>query len=141
MSTHRDKDAKPSESQDDNGGYEELGTDEHGDKLRKPSPVGYDVDPDGDITPLQGVWAALSEGVPESATNVKGLLGGLPKKFEGLATPEKNPMSMQLSHEEVVVGCADGTIYVMSFIGYDYKKQMGVIEYPEDLHAYTTLSD
>jgi len=28
----------------------------------------------------------------------------------GLATPEKNPMSMQLSHEEVVVGCADGTI-------------------------------
>ena len=41
---------------------------------------------------------------------VKGVLGQLPKKFEGLATPEKNPMSMQLSHEEVVVGCADGTI-------------------------------
>jgi pyrimidine and pyridine-specific 5'-nucleotidase len=41
---------------------------------------------------------------------VKGMLGELPKKFTGLATPEKNPMSMQLSHEEVVVGCADGTI-------------------------------
>jgi pyrimidine and pyridine-specific 5'-nucleotidase len=41
---------------------------------------------------------------------VKGALGELPKKFAGLATPEKNPMSMQLSHEEVVVGCADGTI-------------------------------
>ena len=41
---------------------------------------------------------------------MKGLLSGLPNKFAGLATPEKNPMSMQLTHEEVVVGCADGTI-------------------------------
>ena len=109
MSTHRDKDAKPSGSQDDNDD-EELGTNDFADKPRKPSPVGADVDPDEDIIPLRGVWAALSEGVPESVANAKGLLGGLPKKFEGLATPEKNPMSMQLSHEEVVVGCADGTI-------------------------------
>ena len=109
MSTHRDKDAKHSESQDGDDDDEELGTDEVADKSKKHHP-GHGVDLDEDIIPLQGVWASLSEGVPESVANVKGLLGGLPKKFEGLATPEKNPMSMQLSHEEVVVGCADGTI-------------------------------
>ena len=110
MSTHRDKDAKPSGSQDDNGDDEELGTSEAVDKPRKPSPVGHDVNLNEDIIPLQGVWAALSEGVPDLVENIGGLLGSLPKKFEGLETPEKNPMSMQLSHEEVVVGCADGTI-------------------------------
>jgi len=26
-------------------------------------------------------------------------------------------------HEEVVVGCADGTIYVMNFVGYGYQKE------------------
>ena len=109
MSTHRDKDSKPSGSQDENDD-EELGTNESADKPVKPSPVGHDVDLEEDTTPLHGVWAALSEGIPDPAANVKGLLGNLPKKFEGLATPEKNPMSMQLSHEEVVVGCADGTI-------------------------------
>jgi len=41
---------------------------------------------------------------------VKGVKGQAPHQFTGLATPDKNPMSMQLSHEEVVVGCADGTI-------------------------------
>lgn len=110
MSTHRDKDAKPSGSQGDDEDDEELGTNEGADNLRKPCYVGHEVDLDEDIIPLQGVWAALSEGVPEPVANARGLLGSLPKKFEGLATPEKNPMSMQLSHEEVVVGCADGTI-------------------------------
>ena len=43
----------------------------------------------------------------ENASKVNGLLGKLPATFQGLATPEKNPMS---GHEEVVVGCADGTI-------------------------------
>ena len=110
MSTHRDRDAKPSGSQDDNGDDEELGENGTVDKPRKLSPVGHDVDLDEGTIPLQGVWAALSEGVPDPVAHAKGLLGGLPKKFEGLATPDKNPMSMQLSHEEVVVGCADGTI-------------------------------
>lgn len=108
---------------------------EAADKPRKPSPVGHNVDLDEDIIPLHGVWAALSEGGPESVANIKGLLGALPKKFEGLATPEKNPMSMQLSHEEVVVGCADGTIYVMSFIGYDYKKNKRSVDSPQDLSS------
>jgi pyrimidine and pyridine-specific 5'-nucleotidase len=110
MSTHRDKDAKPSGPRDDDGDDEELGAGENADKSRNPSPVGRDADPDEGMIPLRGVWAALSENLPEPVANANGLLGGLPKKFEGLATPEKNPMSMQLSHEEVVVGCADGTI-------------------------------
>lgn len=64
------------------------------------------------IAALSGAWAALAEAHPEApfAGTTRGLLGPLPPKFAGLATPEKNPMSMQLSHEEVVVGCADGTI-------------------------------
>lgn len=66
------------------------------------------MDIDTIVTPLSGAWAALAGAHGTGA--VKGLLGQLPPKFQGLATPEKNPMSMQLSHEEVVVGCADGTI-------------------------------
>ena len=65
------------------------------------------VDINTHIVPLSGAWAALSD-VPNA--QVKGLLSPLPPKFAGLAMPEKNPMSMQLSHEEVVIGCADGTI-------------------------------
>ncbi|KAF9531327.1 hypothetical protein CPB83DRAFT_761404 [Crepidotus variabilis] len=77
------------------------------------------------IAPLAGAWGALADMNVNFASSgahpqIKGLLGNLPPKFAGLATPEKNPMSMQLSHEEVVVGCADGTIYVMSFVGYEY---------------------
>lgn len=68
------------------------------------------VDVDRDITTLTGVWEALATADAVSGAGVKGLLGKLTPKFQGLATPEKNPMSMQLSHEEVVVGCADGTI-------------------------------
>lgn len=68
------------------------------------------VDIDKDITILTGAWKALSAADTISGSGVKGLLGKLPSKFQGLATPDKNPMSMQLSHEEVVVGCADGTI-------------------------------
>ena len=68
------------------------------------------VDFDTDILPFKGAWAALAEGDNVASAGVRGLLGQLPVKFQGLAMPEKNPMSMQMSHEEVVVGCADGTI-------------------------------
>lgn len=65
------------------------------------------------INALTGAWSALA-GQDESGTtsfgHVDGLLGTLPQKFAGLATPNLNPMAMALSHEEVVVGCADGTI-------------------------------
>jgi pyrimidine and pyridine-specific 5'-nucleotidase len=66
------------------------------------------IDIDADIIPLAGAWAAIANAT--SDRDVKGLLGPLPPKSTGLAVPEKNPMSMQLTHEEVVVGCADGTI-------------------------------
>ncbi|EJT99849.1 hypothetical protein DACRYDRAFT_117488 [Dacryopinax primogenitus] len=49
-----------------------------------------------DILPITGIWQASSE---------------------ELAMPEKNPMSIALDHEEMVVGCADGTIYVLGFVG------------------------
>jgi len=68
------------------------------------------VDIDTNITPLTGAWSAVAGGEGKLVNTTKGILGQLPAKFAGLATPEKNPMSMQLSHEEVVVGCADGTI-------------------------------
>ncbi|EDR09874.1 uncharacterized protein LACBIDRAFT_318148 [Laccaria bicolor S238N-H82] len=82
------------------------------------------VDIDTNITPLTGAWSAVAGGEGGKSINTtKGILGQLPAKFAGLATPEKNPMSMQLSHEEVVVGCADGTIYVMKFVGYQFQKE------------------
>jgi len=97
MSTHREKDVKP--PSDD-------GTDSLlNDILRNDSPS---VDFATEITPVTGAWRVLADHDPGSG--MKGLRGHLPAKFAGLATPEKNPMSMQLSHEEVVVGCADGTI-------------------------------
>ena len=67
-----------------------------------------------DITPLAGVWGALAhaeDGSPPGGWSaIKGVIGNVPAKFQGLATPAMNPMSMQLTHEEVVIGCADGTI-------------------------------
>jgi pyrimidine and pyridine-specific 5'-nucleotidase len=78
--------------------------------VRDPSPSPVQVDIETDVRPLSGAWAALAHVDNVSGAGVKGLLGLLPPKFQGLATPEKNPMSMQLSHEEVVVGCADGSI-------------------------------
>ncbi|KAK7691499.1 hypothetical protein QCA50_004898 [Cerrena zonata] len=117
MSTHRDKESiKPGEEEQDSSDSEKDASDPG--RLRASSPASVDFDTD--ILPLTGAWSALANG---SRSDAKGLRGHLPPKFSGLATPDKNPMSMQLSHEEVVVGCADGTIYVMNFVGYDYRKE------------------
>jgi pyrimidine and pyridine-specific 5'-nucleotidase len=99
MTTHQDKEKATLKL--DGEGEEEVNATEG-----KLSPS---VDVDACVTTLTGAWAALSQELPPGA-EVKGLFGALPSKFQGLATPDKNPMSMQLSHEEVVVGCADGTI-------------------------------
>ena len=104
MSTHRDKSDTKISSDDSDAGY-----DTEGSEFRRMSPVST-IDCDTNIEPLTGAWAALADVDSTSAVGIKGLRGKLPNKFQGLATPEKNPMSMQLSHEEVVVGCADGTI-------------------------------
>lgn len=115
MSTHREKVAPATENGPDNSG--------EGLSLRG---AFTSVDLDTDIATISGAWSVIADD-PAGAYDMKGLYGSLPAKFAGLATPEKNPMSMQLSHEEVVVGCADGTIYVMSFVGYDYIKQRGML--------------
>jgi pyrimidine and pyridine-specific 5'-nucleotidase len=113
MSTHQDKEKLATSSQ---GGYvdDDEVNEGHGQHelkdvvIRDLSPALIDIDTDVGV--LSGAWAALATADNVSGVDVKGLLGQLPPKFQGLATPEKNPMSMQLSHEEVVVGCADGTI-------------------------------
>ncbi|KAF8761399.1 A Receptor for Ubiquitination Targets [Rhizoctonia solani] len=89
-------------------------------ELPEPQPGAGDVsnvDFNTEIATLGGAWAALAE---ESEYGWPAQFN-VPAGFKGLATPEKNPMAMALSHEEVVVGTADGTIYVMSFVGYQYK--------------------
>ncbi|KAH7100036.1 hypothetical protein BKA62DRAFT_673090 [Auriculariales sp. MPI-PUGE-AT-0066] len=94
-----------------------------------------EVDRDTAITTLSGAWAALAEEIAPG-TVVPGLKGAVPPAFKGFATPEKNPMSMQLSHEEVVVGCGDGTIYVMSFVGHAY-----ALPRSEEVQAYLSVAD
>ncbi len=104
MSTHRDKaDTKSSDETD------KESESEYSSSSSRLSP-GLSVDVDNSIVPLTGAWSAMADTDTVSAPGVKGFLGKVPAKFQGLATPEKNPMSMQLSHEEVVVGCADRTI-------------------------------
>ncbi|TFK44441.1 hypothetical protein BDQ12DRAFT_593867 [Crucibulum laeve] len=126
MSTHQDREkTSPSEGADDD--ENDLNS-----ILRSSAPS---VDIDTNITALTGAWAALANVDGVSGINTKGLLGQLPAKFQGLATPEKNPMSMQLTHEEVVIGCADGTIYVMNFVGYQYQKESKLKEEWNDDNA------
>lgn len=104
MSTHRDKDSvKPGQDGQDGSDSERENSDRA--QIRTSSPASVDLDTD--ILPLTGAWSALAD---KPRSDAKGLIGHLPAKFSGFAVPEKNPMSMQLSHEEVVVGCADGTI-------------------------------
>ncbi|RXW16614.1 hypothetical protein EST38_g9240 [Candolleomyces aberdarensis] len=127
LTTHRDKDQGPSaESEASNSNGDQNPDDPDADLKAILSPISAaapepKVEINTEVVEMTGAWAALSG--PNIPPAVKGLRGHLPSKFAGMATPEKNPMSMQLSHEEVVVGCADGTIYVMNFLGYDYKKQ------------------
>jgi pyrimidine and pyridine-specific 5'-nucleotidase len=132
MSTHEtkghvDPEFESGEKDDREASSDDKLTLEHlGRAVSSPEPG---VDIDTNIIPLSGAWAALAHvhGKSVDPASIKGLLGGLPSKFTGLATPEKNPMSMQLSHEEVVVGCADGTIYVMNFVGHEYQKKKSAL--------------
>lgn len=124
ISTHEDKtspaDLAVGDSEDLDGSTLEGDDGRFNSPKRSGTPASV-VDIAANIIPLSGAWAALAQS-DGSASQMKGLLGMLPNKFMGLAVPEKNPMSMQLSHEEVVVGCADGTIYVMNFVGHEYPK-------------------
>ena len=82
MTTYQDK------SSVDNDGRVDEETGEHN---KSPS-----VEIDKNITTMTGAWEALAEVDSISGCEVEGLLGKLPNKFQGLATPEKNPMSMQV---------------------------------------------
>jgi len=119
LSTHQDKEKIP-----EDGGEEEGPDGEDKTLAATLAASNTTVDIDTNVTALSAAWSALATADNVSGAGVKGLLGQLPPKFQGLATPEKNPMSMQLSHEEVVVGCADGTIYVLSFVGYQYQRSL-----------------
>jgi pyrimidine and pyridine-specific 5'-nucleotidase len=108
LSTHRDKETLvPSNNDDDDSDSGQIQK-ENGNGVLHREEEGVDIE--NDVTALTGVWASLANANGSLSTAVKGLKGHAPPKFMGLATPEKNPMSMQLSHEEVVVGCADGSI-------------------------------
>lgn len=102
ISTHRKESA--------NSGEKDGETEPSAEGNSEKSKEDTDVDFSSSVTPLAGVWGALAQVDEPAPTSANGLLGTLPAKFQGLATPSMNPMSMQLSHEEVVVGCADGTI-------------------------------
>jgi pyrimidine and pyridine-specific 5'-nucleotidase len=72
--------------------------------ISKQTPVYYDTA----ATDMKGAWSALA--TPENISDILASQLSMPKGFPGLASPAMNPMSMALSHEEIVVGCADGTI-------------------------------
>ncbi|CAO1632469.1 unnamed protein product [Parajaminaea phylloscopi] len=40
-----------------------------------------------------------------------------------LSQPERNPMAIVLDHESIVVGCSDGLVYRIGFVGADYSPQ------------------
>ncbi|KAH6904178.1 hypothetical protein BKA70DRAFT_1109536 [Coprinopsis sp. MPI-PUGE-AT-0042] len=134
LTTHRDKQTAKSTgfgSRDSDASEEDEDADLRA-IIELDTPAEAPVDINSDVTALTGVWSAVSDGLVAGHGPVTGLKGQLPHKFGGLATPEKNPMSMQLSHEEVVVGCADGTIYVMNFLGYEYRKEKVQVEVGEE---------
>lgn len=85
------------------------------------SKVHADIDGSATVQPISGAWAELAHGPPSlELPGALAKIATLPPDFKGLAQSAYNPMSMALSHEEVVVGCANGDIYVMSFVGWLY---------------------
>ncbi|KZT25821.1 hypothetical protein NEOLEDRAFT_1132791 [Neolentinus lepideus HHB14362 ss-1] len=134
MSTHQDKDNHHAVSSHPHSSDSESDTDSsllsQSQSAIRGTTSASEVSIDTEVTAMTGAWGALAEYDPGSVNmdDIRGLKGAIPPKFMGLATPEKNPMSMQLSHEEVVVGCADGSIYVLNFVGYEYIKEWATLQ-------------
>ncbi|KAK0537428.1 hypothetical protein OC842_001640 [Tilletia horrida] len=63
------------------------------------STVPADRDHSSSVVPIRGAWSA---------------------EREKLSQPTRNPMAMILDHESCVVGCQDGTVYKLSFVGDEY---------------------
>lgn len=55
-------------------------------------------------------------------TNIASVSGAWAANKDELAAPSRNPMAMVLDHESVVVGCADGCIYRIHFVGSQYEE-------------------
>jgi hypothetical protein len=90
--------------------YSAQSTSSFNDAVKKKNRIKFPVDFETHVDALTGVWGALATCEEGAPPNVEGVSGAFPAKFKGLATPTMNPMSFALSHEDVVVGCADGSI-------------------------------
>ncbi|KAG8854290.1 hypothetical protein FRB96_007695 [Tulasnella sp. 330] len=96
------------------------------------SEVNADIGGSATVQPISGAWAELAHGPPSlESPGALAKIATLPPDFKGLAQSAYNPMSMALSHEEVVVGCANGDIYVMSFVGWLYAMEAAAQEEAE----------
>jgi len=56
----------------------------------------------------------------DHSSSVKPIRGAWSAEREKLSQPTRNPMAMILDHESCVVGCQDGTVYRLSFVGDEY---------------------
>ncbi|KAK0569576.1 hypothetical protein OC861_000845 [Tilletia horrida] len=56
----------------------------------------------------------------DHSSSVRPIRGAWSAEREKLSQPSRNPMAMILDHESCVVGCQDGTVYRLSFVGDEF---------------------
>ncbi|PWY98278.1 hypothetical protein BCV70DRAFT_202059 [Testicularia cyperi] len=66
--------------------------------------------------------SATARGEDEPGSKVVPIGGAWAARAAELSVPTRNPMAMVLDHESVVVGCADGSVYRMHFVGSKYSQ-------------------
>ncbi|KAJ9480011.1 Suppressor of disruption of TFIIS [Pseudozyma hubeiensis] len=71
-------------------------------------------------SPTNGNGNAAPATADATSTITVPIRGAWEAQSADLATPARNPMAMELDHESVVVGCADGLIYRIHFVGSEY---------------------
>ncbi|TIA93154.1 hypothetical protein E3P99_00242 [Wallemia hederae] len=65
----------------------------------------------GQTVPIEGVWSEHSSRAEDvGAENAK----------DSLASSNRGPLSICVDHQQAVFGCADGTVYALSFVGENY---------------------
>ncbi|CAD6912280.1 unnamed protein product [Tilletia caries] len=95
--------AKADGSQDDGGNTPTLGSTLEN-VPPSPAPVSgstqpADRDHSSSVVPIRGAWKVEADRISQ---------------------PTRNPMAMILDHESCVVGCQDGTVYKLSFVGDEF---------------------
>ncbi|TIA88557.1 hypothetical protein E3P81_03437 [Wallemia ichthyophaga] len=65
----------------------------------------------GDTVPIEGVWKDLSPRCEDV---------GVEMAKDSLANSNRGPLSICIDHQQAVFGCADGTVYSLSFVGENY---------------------